>query len=533
MAKSTPSHEWIESVLNNPEFRAKYESAVTAADTYMASQLAQNLMQLRNQQRSNAYKKIFEARAKVADDLLSLQTSLSELIHYSAVAGEDTKIFVSLQHNVVTVTQKLSMFGEDDANGDGMRDNQAQAPGTPMPADPSQPQQPGAPVENAPSLDLDIDTAPMAPDNQPEPEANQVLPADKVQQDPDDVTDENAEVPGAKKPAPTPSPAHEGDNIDGPSELPDAPPAEEDAPGKDGAPADEGGFDTSEDEGGEDEGEAPADEKEAAPAEEPEGEAAPDAESDESAPDEEESSEDQNELHKEFGKVAKKAKAGGKKGLFESLTDEGGQAAAASVAEGKEGELQKPADNFRFVYRGVRGETISALITNKVYYFKPTPELCGGDVNTLNVAMCRFLENRPGYAAAMQKLNALRASGKLKVVKRVRLSKAQLRAMLHAPEQNKGQLGAVPMDEGTSWRYRGVGMQKISNQDVCLWLEVGDKEYGLVPNKKVWGDKSIEEVDGPLQGKLKKLSYTEGLKFMLGLVHTKKLSVIFQGKVSA
>lgn len=530
MAKSTPSHEWIESVLNNPEFRAKYEQTITAADTFMASQLAQSLMQLRNQQRSNAYKKIFEARAKVADDLLSLQTSLSELIHYSAVAGEDTKIFVSLQHNVVTVTQKLSMFGEDDANGDGMRDSQAQAPGTPMPADPSQPQQPGAPVQNAPSIDLDIDTAPMAPDNQPEPEAHQVLPADKVQQDPEDVTDEDA---GGPKPAATPSPAHEGDNIDGPAELPDAP-ADEGAPAPDAAPADEAGFDTSEDDDqAADKEDEEAAQDDGAPKANPEGgEAAPDADSDEAAPDEEESSEDQNELHKEFGKVAKKAKAGGKKGLFESLTEEPEQAAAASVAEGKEGELTKPADNFRFVYRGVRGETISALITNKVYYFKPTPELCGGDVNSLNVAMLRYMEKRPGYASALQKLNTLRATGKLKVVKRVRLSKAQLRAALHAPEQNKGQLGAVPMDEGTSWRYRGVGLQKISNQDVCLWLEVGDREYGLVPNKKVWGDKTIEEVDGPIQGKLKKLSYTDGLKFMLNLVHTKKLNVIFQGKVS-
>ena len=502
------SHEWLEGILNDPNFRARVDTVVVAADTYLATQLARNLMQLRNQQRTNAYKQIFAARTKVSEDLLALQNSLSALIHYSAVAGEDANVFIALQRSVVTVTQKLSIFGEEDADGDGMRDSQAKAPGTP--ADPAAA---GNPEKNLPSLDMEIDRAPIAPDNQPEPK--EVLPANKVQQDPDDVTDEDAVPPAG--------PAADGQEEDAP-EPGAAEPNKGAAPEK---PAPEG-FDTEVDEGAP-EGDAPAGD---APEDEE------DEDSDAKAPEQEEVVEDKDKLHQEFGRLAQKGKKA-KKGLFESLTDpdldkkepaEG--EAAASVAEAKQ-DVKKE-KNFRFVYRGIRGNCVSALITNKVYYFQPTEKLYKGDVNKVDVALRKHLETHPGYTNALATLNQLRTAGKLKIIRRVSLSKQQLRKILHAPEQNAHtQLGTIKFDEGTAWRYRGVGLQKISNQEAALWLEVGDTEYAVLPNKKVFGNKDIEDVNGSIQQKLKLLSYTDGLKYLVRLVHNKQLQVIYQGKIVA
>jgi hypothetical protein len=520
------SHEWLEGILNDPKFRERVQAVVTSADTYLASQLARNLMQLRNEQRTNAYKQIFAARTKVSEDLLALQNSLSALIHYSAVAGEDANVFINLQRSVVTVTQKLSVFGEEDVDGDGMRDSQAQAPGTP--ADPAAA---GNPERNLPSLDMDVDRAPIAPDNQPEPKT--VLPADQVQQDPDDVTDENATTPsadGQEVAAPNEAaPADEAGNAEEDAPRDAVAPAAPAAPAP-GAQPEQEGFDT-----GDDEGEAPAEEG-AAPAdgENPAPEEEEDEDSDTKAPEEQEVVDDKDKLHQEFGRLAQKGKKG-KKGLFESLTDPALDAkpgeAAASVAEAKQTVKEK---NFRFVYRGIRGGCVSAMITNKVYYFQPTPKLYGGDVNKLDVALRKHLETHPGYANALTILNQLRTSGKLRIIRRVQLSKQQLRKILHAPEQNAhAQLGSIKFDEGTAWRYRGVGLQKISNQEAAIWFEVGDTEYAVLPNKKVYGDKDIEDVNGGIQQKLKTLSYTDGLKYLVRLVHTKHLTPIYQGKIVA
>ncbi len=496
MSNQVPTHEWIESVLNNPTVRERVLHVLTAADTFAASQLAENLMRLRNQQRQQAYTKIFEARAKVAEDLLALQTSLSSLIHFSAVAGEETRSFVGLMNNVVNVTRKLSVFGEDDANGDGLRDTEAtQVPGQPQAPEPGmKTEQQGV---QAPSLDLEVDTAPMAPDNQPEPKPTDVLPPSQIQQDPDDVTDEDAKLPGQpeapKKEAPAPVvPTQKSDEA-------------EDQPSEDDSAAFDNAEDTDADDG----------------APEPEG---PDTESDESAPEDEEQSDDESNLHKEFGKIAKKAKSD-KKGLYESTLGAPAEASAES-------DNKKPAV-FRFAYRGVRGDSISTLVANKVYYFKPAPDFCDGDANKLNVLMRRYLEKKPGYTAALQKLNALVKAGKVKATRRVTLSKKQLREITIAPELVNGQLGATELNPGTGWRWRGVGLQKLSNQDVCLWLEVGNNEYALVPNPAVFKDKTIEDVDGPIQGNLKKLSYTQGLSFILAMIKTKKLTVLYQGKIQA
>jgi len=240
-------------------------------------------------------------------------------------------------------------------------------------------------------------------------------------------------------------------------------------------------------------------------------------------------------LHQEFGRLAQKGKKP-KKGLFESLTDpaldekpaEG--EAAASVVEAK----IKKENNFRFVYRGIRSNSVSAVITNKVYYFAPTAKLYGGDVQKLDVALRKHLESHPGYSNALQVLNQLRTAGKLRIVRRVSLSKQQLRKLLHAPEQSThAQLGAIKFDEGTAWRYRGLGLQKISNQEEAIWFEVGDTEYAVLPNKKVFGDKDIDSVNGSIQQKLKTLSYTDGLKYLVRLVHIKQLVPIYQGKIVA
>ena len=155
-------------------------------------------------------------------------------------------------------------------------------------------------------------------------------------------------------------------------------------------------------------------------------------------------------------------------------------------------------------------------------------------MNKLDVALRKHLETHPGYANALTILNQLRTSGKLRIIRRVQLSKQQLRKILHAPEQNAhAQLGSIKFDEGTAWRYRGVGLQKISNQEAAIWFEVGDTEYAVLPNKKVYGDKDIEDVNGGIQQKLKTLSYTDGLKYLVRLVHTKHLTPIYQGKIVA
>jgi hypothetical protein len=372
---------------------------------------------------------------------------------------------------------------------------------------------------------MEIDRAPIAPDNQPEP--TEVLPANKVQQDPDDVTDEDAVIPAAR-------PSADGQNVVAP--VPNPKEDNEKPAAKKPEPE---GFDTSEDEGEEaPEGAAPADDAGDGAAPEGEEGAEDDEDSDTKAPEQEEVVEDKDKLHQEFGRLAQKGKKS-KKGLFESLTDpdldkkepaEG--EAAASVAEAKQ-DVKKE-KNFRFVYRGIRGNCVSALITNKVYYFQPTEKLYKGDVNKVDVALRKHLETHPGYTNALATLNQLRTAGKLKIIRRVSLSKQQLRKILHAPEQNAHtQLGTIKFDEGTAWRYRGVGLQKISNQEAALWLEVGDTEYAVLPNKKVFGNKDIEDVNGSIQQKLKLLSYTDGLKYLVRLVHNKQLQVIYQGKIVA
>lgn len=500
---------WVEGVLNRPEVRAKLEHVVTA-DTFQAQQLAQRLMQLRTSLRENAYNRIFEARAKVSEDLLALQQSLSQLIHFSAVAGEDANMFISLQRSVVSVTQKLSVFGEDDADGDGMRDDQAQAPGQAQPANPATPQ---APDKNAPSLSLDVDTAPIAPDNQPQPPASAEPKPEQVQQDPDDIADENANPePAGNQNQETEEPgqaqqAEPGSDLEKPPTAPE---------GEEGAqePAD-----------GQDDPKDPKDIKLSLNdvGEQPQDEEDPDDGVDGEEP---ETDEDQEGLKKEFSDVAKKVQEKNKKqGLFESLVTPGIDGKAQATAK-----TDKVKPSFRFAYRGVRGETVSMLVTDRVYYIKPAANYLGGNVDRLNKAITKHMDENPGYNATLQQIRLLISQSKLVVVKRVRLTKQQLRKTLRAPEQKTGQFGAVVMDPTTAWKFRGVGVQKTTNQATCIYFEVGDTEYGAVPDK-TFKDKDIDDVAGSIFGHLKKVSYTDGFKYLEKLVRNGSLRIIYQDKI--
>ena len=98
---------------------------------------------------------------------------------------------------------------------------------------------------------------------------------------------------------------------------------------------------------------------------------------------------------------------------------------------------------------------------------------------------------------------------------------------------DKGQLGAIAPKSSTPWRWRGIGVHALSNQQECVWFEVGSKEYAALPNQKALDAKNedLEGFDARVKENIKKLSYDNGLKFILGLVARKVLNTIYVGEI--
>lgn len=467
--------EWIDSVLS-PEVRAKVEHMVQANNA--ASQpLIKQLQALRAQLRENAYQKIYEARAGVADDLLKLTQSLTQLIHYSNVAGEDTSAYISLMRSVSQVTQKLSFFGEDDADGDGVKDSEE------------------AGLDPASDLELDID------ETNPEPKPEDVIkPQDEVK-DEAETEDENVD-PDSVKPE---------DAAQEPSEEP----AGED-------------VEMTDDESGEGDAEQSNnfdDDFEKAVKSMPKQKKAAEQDDEQAEPDGEESAEEPSEDDEQEDGEPKK-----KKGFLAKLDDAEPE---EETAESSTQVLSAAENKFRFAYLGISPskQKISAVVTDTIYEYKPESTLFGGDVKRLDTAIRKLLASEAGYSAVLLKLNSLVKAKKLKIVARKDIKGNDLRNSLKSPV-DQGQLGENEVPEGTPWRYRGIGLQKVKNNQVCIWFEVGSKEYAAVPNtKSLKAGEDIDGFDARVQGKLKTLSYDDGLGFIIGLIERGHLKPIFVGPI--
>ena len=511
-----PSEEiiaWIDSVLT-PEVRDNIASQVHA-HAANAGPLIKQLQQLRTQLREKSYAKIYEARANVADVLANLMSALSQLIHYSNVAGEGTSAYISLMRNVSTVTQKLSFFGEDDADGDGVRDEFEGEEGEP-----------------GPDMDLEIDDT-NQPSNKtvaPEDEVHEKGPTEDENVDPDRVVPQDADGDHEQAP-PSEEMQTEGEPAEEDSETP-AP--KED--GSDAAPEQDDGEAPKE--GDDFEGEfdnvvknLPKDEKSAAPKEgtEPQDEAEqPKEDSGDDAEQPEEGEKD------ESGDEEKKEDKGDKpkkKGFLQKLDDEGKAHSSvhAKVEAPSTDKNGKPAAHeFRFAYLGLTpdNQKVRALVTDRIFIYQPQPDLFGGDAVKLDAAINKLLQAKPGYTAVLTKLNSLVQTQKLKIVGRRAVGETALRKDLKS-DVNKGKIGTIKPEAGTPWRYRGVGLQKIKNSEAALWFEVGNTEYAAVPGN----NDDLDTFDAKIQKRLKGLAYDAGLAFITGLLKKGYLKPIYSGKV--
>ena len=560
--------QWIDRVLANPAVQAQIEAQVVAADTSATGmQLAKQLSVLRGQLKETAYQKIFEARAKVGEDLLALNQSLSALIHYSSVAGEDASSFISLQRSVSQVTQKLSLFGEDDANGDGVKDAQGNPQAGPgalnnQAAGQGAPQgngQDGAPtlspedaeiqkkLKDVPTLDLESSDN-LADDSQ-EPSGKIVDPSQALQEegeadenaDPEDPSQgANSEMGQAvqkmkPKAAPAPAekaaPAPEADAEEpAETEEPAAPAEEEQAPeAAPDAPAEEG-ADEKDPFAGEPGGEEKADEE--APAEDAgEGEGEAPAEDGAEAPKEGE----------EKAPAGKKAPAK-KKGFLDSLDEdeekpEAEEEAPAEDAEASDDEalahtVTASSDETRFLYEGIYKDSLKFIFGNTVNLYKPTKDYFDGDINKVDAALRASLAQDKGMRTTIKKVRTAIGQGKLTRVKRVELSAPQIGTLLKSPV-DKAQLGSITLPEDTPWTYRGIGVRKDSNQKTCMWFEIGSKEFGVAPNPKALEAKkeTEDEFSARLVKHLKALSNVDGLKFVVGLIKKKILLPLYAGPI--
>jgi hypothetical protein len=474
MTQQLTALAWIEEVLASTDAKSKIEAAVTANAT-MTNSIVKQLTALRAQLRENAYSKIYEARAAVGDDLLKLTQSLTTLIHFSSVAGEDTSAYVALLRSVSKVTQQLSFFGEEDADGDGIRDD----------------------AENTnPELDLQID------DGNPPPSDDAVVaPKDEVQD-----------------PSETESPDVDPDSV------------QPDDAGGEAQPEDQGEVS---DEGAGEQGEG----------EEPAPEDGQEGEIDEDGEIQQDGGENTQDAENDFDNVVQNLRRGkkpakkedgeeegdedGKKSFLEKIDDEDAGTAESSVSTAG-------AHEFRFAYLGVdaRGESVVAVVGDKRYFYTPTEAVFGGDVTRLDKAIRKLMAQSAGYSAVLQKINGLVRAKKLTISHVDLLTSAKEVRDNVSTEIDRAQLGATDIPAGTPWRYRGIGIQKVSNQEICMWFEIGSKEYAAIPNPKALKkDEDIEGFSERVQGRLKTLSYDDGLTFLVGLVKRKVIKVIFAGKI--
>lgn len=476
---------WIDSVLT-PEAKIAIAHQVEA-DAVMAQPLIKQLQALRAQLRENAYQKIFEARANVADDLLKLTTSLTQLIHFSNVAGEDTTAYITLFRQVSSVTQKLSIFGEDDANGDGLRDSVEDDLG-----------QSGADSD----LELDTDGYPDGKALAPKDQQHDQGPTEDPDANPDDVKPEYAPASDEGATDAEPEPDEEASSDDDVEMTDDE--------------SGEGDENTPKESFNEDfdnlvknlpkEKTAPKDKTPTKEAPTDEGKIEPD--------------EDTEPADDEDGKEDKSKK----KGFLDQIGE--GETAESSVT------LAADEHKFRFAYLGVDNDVVSALVSDSIYRYKPAKELFGGSVDKLDIALRKLLANQPGYTVVLNKLNELVRANKLVIVNKRKASERELRQVLGG-RIDKGQLGEVAPEDMTPWRYRGVGLQKVKNNEACIWFEVGSKEYAAVPNpKSLKLHEDIDDFDSRIADKLKSMSYSAGLEFLLGMVKRGFIKPLFVGPIS-
>jgi hypothetical protein len=502
--KTTETLDWVESVLSKTDVRERIESLVTANAT-MTNSIVKQLTALRAQLRENAYSKIYEARAAVGDDLLKLTQSLTTLIHFSSVAGEDTTAYVSLLRSVSKVTQQLSFFGEADADGDGVKDDVA---------------------GEDPALDLQVD------DGNPQPPEDAVMSPDK------EVADDSA----TESPDVDPANVQPEDGDAGGEPAEDANPEDAGEDGQDAEMDEDGEVQTTDGDqyanefdqvvknlkNGKPAKQVPEDSQEGDSGEgEDTGEGEPAQEGDESAGEGEGEGEETDE--------DEAAKDGKKKGFLNSIGEGEGEDAEGEDANTAESAVATAAaeSGFRFAYLGVCEDDkhICAIVGDKRYFYAPSDALFGGNVAKLDTAVRKLLNTAPGYTAVLQRLNSLVKAKKLKITQADKLSTSEIRDDV-STEIDRAQLGAVDVPAGTPWRYRGVGIQRVSNQDVCIWFEMGAKEYAAIPNPKILKpDEDIDGFSGRIHERLKLLSYDDGLTFLVGLIKRKAVKVIYAGRI--
>jgi hypothetical protein len=491
--------QWIEDTIPE-EIRASIETKIQA-NAAMTNPLIKQLVALRAQLKENAYQKIFEARASVADDLLKLTQSLTNLIHFSSVAGEDTSAYVALLRSVSKVTQQLTFFGEDDANGDGVKDEEE----TVIDDDLS------LSLDDGSSKPLTIDEAKNPAIKQQQSQSPKQAPVNKdtgktAEQEIDEAANDPTEDEGEGEEEPAQEKPKSDSSLDDVLNSLNGKPSKEDSEDSEEPSNDE----SSEDESSED---AP----EEAPSEDDAGTEESDEESDSSKKpvkkksfleelDEEPSEEDSDE---------------------DTESEDADAAVAAAVATAPKFDINKA----RFVYRGVIDGTINVIVNDIELSYKPESTLFGGDVNKLDIAMKKLMVKNHGYTAPLLKIQSLSKSKQITLIAKSRLKPANLHKEL-LNKVDKAQLGEVTPKPGTPWRWRGIGIHALSNQEECVWFEVGSKEYAALPNKKALKeDEDLEAFNNRIEAKLKTLSYNDGLKFVLGLVERKVLNTIYVGQI--
>ena len=78
---------------------------------------------LRRQFKEQSLQVAYESKQKLAGLLREITHVLTDLIHAMNVNGEDASAMAKLQSQIGKVTKSLSFVGEDDADGDGFKDN--------------------------------------------------------------------------------------------------------------------------------------------------------------------------------------------------------------------------------------------------------------------------------------------------------------------------------------------------------------------------------------------------------------------------
>jgi hypothetical protein len=92
----------------------------TASDP---TDMSKKIEALRKQFKEQSLQVSYESKQKLAGLLRETSHVLTDLIHAMNICGEDAGAMTKLQQQVGKVTRSLSFVGEDDANGDGIKDS--------------------------------------------------------------------------------------------------------------------------------------------------------------------------------------------------------------------------------------------------------------------------------------------------------------------------------------------------------------------------------------------------------------------------